>query len=155
MEEAPTGFLLVFILPFHIIGGAALGAALHRTVRDGFTLSSLGANFFLFVWGAMFGGLPLLFGLTMEIGWFFFLQSAVFLGTVAGVALYYEWLRGLYSQPGMAIASIGFVLLLVGAALTITLLTAGGGEGLLPGLIFGGIGGILTLTGVLLLWRSR
>ena len=47
MEEVPTGFLMAFLLPFHVAGGAALGVALRRLVQDGLTLSNLASNLFL------------------------------------------------------------------------------------------------------------
>jgi len=154
MDEIPTGFLMAFLLPFHLGGGVALGIALRQLFRQPFKLSNLGDNGFLLLWGSMFGGLPLVFGLTAGVAWFVFLQLAVFLGTILGVALFYEWLRALYSQPGMWIASFGFVFFLIGAALTVSLLNAGDSEGLLVGLIFGGVGGLLTLLGVGMLWRG-
>jgi Gpi18-like mannosyltransferase len=125
MEQFPGGFLLVFLLPFHLGGGAALGFALRRMVQDGFKLSSLS------------------------------LQLAVFLGTIVAVAFFYEWLRDLYSHPGMFLASFGFVFFLVGAALLTTVLLGEGTDGILVSLVFAGIGGLLTLIGVWMLLRTR
>jgi hypothetical protein len=154
MEEFPSGFLLVFLLPFHLGGGAALGSALRRMVQDGFKLSGLIQNGFLILWGTMFGGLPLVFGL-MGPPWFFPLQLAVLFGTIVAVAFFYEWLRDLYSHPGMFLASFGFVFFLIGAALSTTVLLGGETDGILVGLIFAGIGGLLTLLGIWTLLRTR
>ena len=155
MEEAPLSFLMAFLLPFHIGGGAALGIALRRIIQDGLKLSSLAGNGFFLLWGSMFGGLPLVFGLVSGSAWLVVIQLAVFLGTIVAVSLGYEWLRDLYSHPGMFVASFGLVFFVIGAALTVTLLGEGDSGGLPVGLIFAGIGGTLTLIGIWLLLRSQ
>lgn len=158
MDNLPLGFLMAFLLPFHLGGGLALGIALRRLVQGGFKLSNLTGNGFLLVWGAMFGGLPLLFGLTAGPAWFVTLQMATFLGTIFVVALCYEWLRDLYSHPAMFMATFGLFFLLVGTALTVSLLGQNGTDGLFDGLfvglIFAGVGGLITLAGVIWLLRS-
>jgi hypothetical protein len=154
-ESAIAGFLLVFLLPFHLGGGAALGVALRGIYKEGFKLSSIAENGFFLVWGSMFGGLPLVFGLTMGSAWFFLLEVAVFLGAIVLVAVRYEWLRDLYSQPGMFVASFGFVFFLIGAALATTMLSGGATDAWPIGLIFAGVGGIITLIGVFMLLRVR
>lgn len=154
MDDIPFGFLIAFLLPFHLGGGVALGIALHRMMQGGFKFSNLAGNGFLLVWGAMFGGLPLLFGLTAGPSWFAFLQLATFLGTIIVVALCYEWLRDLYSHPAMFMATFGLFFLLVGMALTVSLLGQSSIDGLFVGLIFAGIGGLITLAGVIWLLRS-
>ena len=154
MDDLPLGFLIAFLLPFHLGGGVALGIALHRMMQGGFRFSNLAGNGFLVIWGAMFGGLPLLFGLTAAPSWFVLLQLATLLGTIIVVALCYEWLRDLYSHPAMFMATFGLFFLLVGAALTVFVLGQGDADGLLVGLIFAGIGGLITLSGVLWLLRS-
>jgi hypothetical protein len=154
MDDLPLGFLMAFLLPFHLGGGVALGVALRRIVQGGFKFSSLAGNGFLLLWGAVFGGLPLLFGLAAGPSWFVFLQLATFLGTIIVVAVGYEWLRDLYSQPAMFVATFGLFFLLIGTALTASLLSQGDTDGLLIGLIFAGIGGIITLAGGLWLLRS-
>jgi hypothetical protein len=154
MDDSPLGFLMAFLLPFHLGGGVALGIVLHRMMQGGFKFSNIAGNGFLLVWGAMFGGLPLLFGLTAGPSWLVLLQLATFLGTIIVVALCYEWLRDLYSHPAMFLATFGLVFLLIGAALTASLLGQSNSDGLLVGLIFAGIGGLITLAGVLWLLRS-
>ena len=64
MEE-PVGFLLAFLFPFHLLGGAAVGIVLRKLIDNGFKLTSLADNGFLLLWGGMFGGIPLFFGLMM------------------------------------------------------------------------------------------
>jgi hypothetical protein len=155
MEEASGGFLLAFLLPFHVAGGAALGVALHRIIQGRSRLPNLAGSGFLLVWGSMFGGLPLVFGLTMGSGWIVLVQLSLLLGTIVFVALRYEWLRALYSQPGMFVASFGLTFFLVGALLTASLLGEAEPGAILPGLIFGGIGGLLTAVGVWMLLRIR
>jgi hypothetical protein len=155
MDDVPIGFLMAFLLPFHVAGGAALGAALRRSVQGGFAFSNLRTNGLLLVWGAMFGGIPLLFGVAIEPSWFFLLQLGLFFGTIAVVAVCYEWLRDLYAQPGMFVATFGFVFFVVGAAVSTIWLGGGETTSLLLGLLFGGLGGLLTLLGIWMLWRGR
>jgi hypothetical protein len=154
MDGAPPGFLVAFLLPFHIGGGAALGIALRKVFQNGFSLSNLVTNGFLILWGILFGGIPLAFGLEWETSWLFALQLTVFLGTVAVAGLAYEWLRDLYSVPGMWVASFGFVFFVIGAAVAASLLIDGQPSGLLFGLVFGGVGGTLALAGIWMLWRG-
>jgi len=154
MEGAPTGFVLAFLLPFHIGGGAAIGVALHHTFKDGFSCSGLFASGFLFLWGALFGGIPLVFGLGMDSLWFFVLQLVVFVGTIVTVALGYDWLRDLYTNPGMFVATFGLSFFVVGVALATLLASDGEAAGILMGLIFGGIGGALLLLGIVLMLRN-
>ena len=154
MDDLPLGFLAAFLLPFHLGGGVALGVALRSMLQGGFKFSNLSGNGFLLAWGAMFGGLPLIFGLTAGPTWFVVLQLATFLGTTIVVALFYEWLRDLYSHPAMFIATFGLFFLLTGAALSVFVLGQGDTDGLLVGLIFVGVGGLTTLAGMLWLLRS-
>jgi hypothetical protein len=153
--EGDAGFLLVFLLPFHVGGGVAVGLALAKVIEEGRGLSALFANGFLLLWGVMFGGIPLLLGLNMELHWFVYLQLGLFLGTILFVTWRYQWLRDLYRQPGMLVASFGFVFLLLGVALMTALSTQDGDVGLLGGLIFAGVGGIITLAGAWMLLRPR
>jgi hypothetical protein len=150
-----TGFLTAFLLPFHVIGGVAVGIAARRVIQSGFKLTSLASNAFLLLWGGMFGGMPLIFGLAMGPNWFFPLQLGVFLGTAALVAWQFEWLRDLYSQPAMWLASFGFIFFVIGAGLAVSLLAEGDTSGLIFGVVFGGVGGILTLVGVWMMLRSE
>jgi hypothetical protein len=152
MEE-PVGFLVAFLFPFHILGGAAIGIAVRRVIENGFKLKNLTGNGFLLLWGGMFGGIPLLFGLAMGPGWFLPLQLIVFLGTVILVAWQFEWLRNVYSLPEMWLASFGFVFLAIGAGIAASLLSEGDTSGLLFGLIFGGVGGLLMLIGIVSMLR--
>lgn len=155
MGELPTGFVLIFLLPFHIAGGAAIGVALRRVTQDGFGCSGFLQNTFLLLWGALFGGLPLVFGTSLEPNWFFPLQLGAFLGSIVLVALFYDWLRDLYSQPGMFVASFGFTFFMVGLAVATLLSGNGDVSELLIGGIFAGVGGALALVGVWMLMRSN
>ena len=141
MEES-TGFLTAFLFPFHVLGGAALGIAVGRVVRNGFKLRNLVGNGFLILWGSMFGGIPLPIGLALGSGSFFVLQLGVFVGTILLVAWQFEFLLNLYRLPEMWIASFGFVFFVIGAGLAAALLSEGDSSGLLFGLVFGGVGGM-------------
>lgn len=154
MEES-TGFLTAFLLPFHVLGGAALGIAAHRVIQNGFKLTNLVGNGFLLLWGSMFGGIPLIFGLVMGPGWFFPLQLGVFWGTAALVAWQFEFLLNLYRLPAMWLATFGFVFFVIGAGIAGSLLAQGDTSGLIFGLAFGGPGGILVLVGVWMMLQGR
>jgi hypothetical protein len=154
MEESFPSFLVAFLLPFHVAGGAAIGAALRRAFQGGFSLSKLLSSAFLFVWGTIFGGVPLVFGLAMGQAWFILLELVVFLGAIVVIAIGYDWLRNLYSHPGMFIASFGLVFFVIGVAVAVSLLASGDASGILFGLIFGGVGGGILIAGILMLLRT-
>ena len=124
MEEPFPSFLVAFLLPFHIAGGAAIGAALRRAFQGGFSVGKLLSNAFLLLWGSIFGGVPLVFGLATGQAWFVLLQIAVFLGAIIVIAIGYEWLRNLYSHPGMFLASFGLVFFVIGVAVAVSLLAS-------------------------------
>ena len=150
----PDSFLVAFMMPFHVAGGAAIGAALHKIIGDGVTLRTIRDNAFLFLWGALFGGMPLVFALAAGSIWVIVLQLGLFCGATVVVAWRYEWIRDLYSQPGMFVATFGLAFAIIGAAISMLILSAGDPGGLLIGLIFGGVGGLLTLVGIWMLLRS-
>jgi len=154
MEES-TGFLTAFLLPFHVMGGVALGIAARRVIQNGFKLTNLVGNGFLLLWGSMFGGIPLIFGLAMGPGWFFPLQLGVFLGTAALVAWQFEFLLDLYRLPEMWLATFGFVFFVIGAGIASSMLAEGDTSGLIFGLAFGGPGLILVLVGVGMMLRGK
>jgi len=56
---SPSTSQLGFLCVFHLIGGAALGYALRGVLRGNFSCNS----FFFFLWGGLFGGIPLAFGI--------------------------------------------------------------------------------------------
>jgi len=153
MDEAPIGLFMAFFLPFHVIGGAALGTVARRLFQGGFKLSNLAGSGLTILWGAMFGGLPLLFGLVIGSIWLLLFQLIIFIGSIIAVALFYDWLRDLYRLPEMWVASFGFVFLMVGIGLTIPILSKGNTDALLVSLIFAGVGGLLTLLGVVPMLR--
>lgn len=153
MEEQLPSFLVAFLLPFHVAGGAAIGAGLRRAFQGGFGLDKLLSSAFLLLWGSIFGGVPLAFGLAMGHAWFVLLQIAVFLGAIVVMAIGYEWLRNLYSHPGMFLASFGLVFFVVGLAVAGSL-ASGDASGLLVGFIFGGVGGAILIAGIVMLLRT-
>ncbi len=154
MEGSPLGFMMAFLLPFHLIGGAALGAAIRGLFEGGFEFGKIAQNGFLLIWGAMFGGIPFVFGLTLGSGGFLLLELAVFFGALVTMMLFQDWLRDLYSHPGMSIASFGLVFFLIGVAFSMAIFGGGDADGALMGLIFAGVGGILLVAGVLMLLRT-
>lgn len=155
MEDLPLGLVLSLLVPFHVAGGAALGIALRNLFQGGFKPSKIFQHGFFLVWGSMFGGIPLAFGLALGAGWVIALQLCIFVGTIAFVILRYPWLRDLYSQPGMFVATFGLGFFVVGIAVGSLLTDAEAPIGLLLALIFGVTGAVITGIGVWLLLRSR
>jgi len=150
----PDSFLIAFLMPFHVAGGAAIGAALHRIIQAGLSPRHIRDNFFLLLWGVLFGGLPLVFGLTAGGDWVVVLQIILFLGSVVIVAWRCEWLQDLYRHPGMFVATFGLVFATIGLALTASMLSERTSDGLFIGSVFAGIGGMTFLVGVWLLLRD-
>jgi hypothetical protein len=155
MTEVPAGFLLAFLLPFHVTGGAAVGVALRGVLQDDFALSNVFRQGFLLVWGLMFGGIPLLLGLSEGVGWLVAFQLCAFLGTIALVAVFHPWLRELYSQPGMMVGTFGLVFLVIGVGVGFTFPGEENSVGLILALAFGGTGAVITAVGIWLMLRHR
>jgi hypothetical protein len=97
----------------------------------------------------------LVFGLAVGLGRFVALQAGAFLGAIGFVFLRYGWLRDLYSQPGMLVATFGLAFLAVGIALGLSLSSAEEPIGLPLGSILGGVGVIIFIAGIWMLQRGR
>ena len=96
-------FLLGFLSLFHIIGGVVIGSTLKKMRQDG--LSGLKNSGCLLIWGVMFGGIPLAFGLGQyaEFGiiWFFPAQLAVFAGAILITFLFGTYIRSILNQKSI------------------------------------------------------
>ncbi|MGE5141720.1 MAG: hypothetical protein ACM3JD_19820 [Rudaea sp.] len=135
-DTPPLLLFLLFFSLFHVIGGFVVGRGL-RQILFGPRGAQLG---FLFVWGLMFGGLPLCIG-----GPIFVLSGApqvfaaevaiVIAATFAGAILKDEYLEA-FTTPAVAGALFGGVFLLVGIALVTWGLPRGIGEAATLGLLF-------------------
>jgi hypothetical protein len=156
--------LLGFLSIFHIIGAVALANGLRGVwswLRD--KEQRLGSAFFFVLWGAGFGCMPFVFGLTMaadkEGGTPLVLLGQVMVwGSVFVVALLawqeaLDWLRP-FLHVDMFLVAFGGIFMLVGAGATSFIIR----DDLLFGLLFGGIfmlvGGLILAVGVRNLLRA-
>ncbi len=142
---------LGFLCIFNLIGGAAIGSVLRAVLRGKFSCNSI----FFLIWGAGFGGLPLVFGIQeFQKGapYFLAIQSAVFVIAILVVAIIPDELLATLRSPNIFTIGIGGVFLLLGTAMLFTnfLELKGLTEKLLGGGIFIVAGGAVFLLG---LWR--
>jgi hypothetical protein len=141
LDTPPLLLFLLFFSLFHIPGGFVVGRGV-RQILFGPRGAQLG---FLFVWGLMFGGLPLCIG-----GPIFVLSGApqvfaaevvvLIAATFAGAILKDEYLEA-FATPAVAGATFGGVFVLVGIALVTWGLPRGIGEATAIGLLFS-LGGL-------------
>lgn len=142
---------LGFLCIFHLIGGAAIGSVLRGVLRAQFSCNSI----FLLIWGGLFGGMPLVFGvqeLQKETSYFLAIQSGVFITSILIVALIPEELMATLRSPNIASVAIGGIFLTLGVVMLFTNLfpLKSLPEKLLGGGIFALTGGVVFLIG---LWR--
>jgi len=142
---------LGFLCLFHLIGGAAIGSVLRGVLRGKFSCNS----FFFLIWGGLFGGMPLLFGIQeFQKGapYFLMVQFAVFATAILVVAFIPEDLLATLRSPNIFSIAIGGVFLTLGVAMLFTNIfeLKGLPEKLLGGGIFILTGGAVFLIG---LWR--
>ena len=133
--------VLAFLSLFHILGGAGLGAAL-RPLRDGGKV-----NVGLAVWGAMFGGIPLL--MSIEVPWLLPLQ--LFEIGAAGLLtlLYWERIQELLGNTAVLLILFGGVFFMAGSGAAGMLIKQRDyGTAALFGGLFGGLGLLVLLLGL-------
>jgi hypothetical protein len=147
------GFL-GFLSIFHIIGGAAIGFTL-RGLRDGFSMRVP----FMLVWGAGFGGLPLVMGLAMfaqmEMPYLVLVQIFVFLGAILITALTPDWYFDAFKSKEIGMIGFGGIFLLVGIAVAVVSFREEPLVALIFGGIFGGTGAFVFWSGIQSLFKSR
>ena len=150
--------LLGFLSIFHVIGAVALAnglRAIWNWLRD--KERGLGNGLFFVLWGAMFGCMPLAFGLGLavdeEVGTpLVLLGQAIVCGTAFLIALLFwddlvDWVRP-FLHPNMFLVGFGGIFMLVGAAVAGFTIR----DDILFGLMFGGVftfvGGVIFAIGV-------
>lgn len=144
--DSPLGMLLFFAI-FEIPGGGGFGAGLRGLLkRQG------SQTFFFLIWGAGYGGIPLIIGAAMFLSagqlLYFVVQLAMFFIPMLFVALVPTelWepnLEGISFTP----AIVGAVLTLVGGGILVLTLR----DGIIVGMI---VGGIFALVGAIVLFRE-
>ena len=148
---SPSVSQLGFLCVFHLIGGAALGYALRGVLRGNFSCNS----FFFFLWGGLFGGIPLAFGIQeFQKGapYVLAIQFVVFAIAILVVAFISDELLETFRSPNIFSIAVGGVFLLLGIAFLFTNIfdLKNWQDKLLGGGIFISTGGAVFLIG---LWR--
>jgi len=110
LEFSPNWFLLIFNLG----GGIAIGVFLRRLLRGQFACNT----FFLLIWGALFGGIPLFIneGLMKGTPGFFALQLFVFGAALLVTAFVPEILLEPFQTPAVTTIAVGGIFALFGIA---------------------------------------
>ena len=127
-----------FLLVFHLIGGSVLGSAVRQWLHGQFACNSL----FLALWGALFGLVPLLLGLTefaargdlvipaIEVG--------AFVGAMLIVALMPDWFLQSFDRERIGPVAFGGLFFLIGVGILILLV---GQEPVIALVFFAAFGG--------------
>jgi hypothetical protein len=140
MIESPL-VALAFLSLFHVLGGAGLGIAL-RPLRVGDRV-----NVGLAIWGAMFGGIPLI--MSVETPWL--LPAQFFLLAVAALLAFFYWdrIRELLGNANVLLILFGGVFFMAGSGAAGMLIEQRDfGMAALFGCLFGGLGLVVLLLGL-------
>jgi hypothetical protein len=141
MESGEAFSTFLFLCIFEVLGGAAVGAFVRTLLRR----EPPGASIFFLIWGAGFGGIPLLVGgvmlLTSERPALFFAQLFVFVMSIVLVALMPSELFDKDADGNLPTAIVGAVMIMFGAAMVLLTLQDGVGWVTVLGaaVAFGGI----------------
>ena len=141
MESGEAFSTFLFLSIFEILGGAAIGAFVRTLLRR----EPPGVTIFFLIWGAGFGGIPLLMGsimlLTSDRPGLFFAQLFVFVMAIVLVALMPSEIYDKDADGNMPTAVVGAVLIMFGASVVLLTLSSGIGIGTFIGaaVAFGGI----------------
>jgi hypothetical protein len=142
-----------FFSLFHLIGGIAIGSAL-RGLRNGFS----GNTIFFFVWGGMFGCMPL------AIGWnafgatgrpeLFALEVGTLIAAILITAFMPDTMLESLKSPLVAPIAFGGLFMLIGIGAGAIMIQTD----LLPALLFGGCfagaGGLVFISGLAKVLKS-
>jgi len=144
-------FLLAFLSLFHIIGGTVFGSTLKKMHQDG--LSGVRNSGCLLIWGVMFGGMPLAFGLTefAESGiiWLFPAQLTIFAGAILITYLFGTYIKSILDQKSIKLmAGGGFFFIAGGFPAYISSQEAPWWVSALIGILFCGSGVLLFVQGL-------
>ena len=133
---------------FHLIGGVALGIPLRQWLRGRFSCNSI----FFVVWGAMFGVLPLVIGFNVFVPHGatdeFNLELALLLVPILIVVLLPDRFLASFDARAILPVAIGGVFLLVGLGVGAALYSSSPLTALIIGGVFGGLGGMVLIAGV-------
>lgn len=135
--------ILAFLSLFHVLGGGAIGMAF-RDIR----LGNKGCrdSFFFIVWGSMFGGIPLFFGISAPT--LFPIQVLILLVSFFATFFFWDQIKDILGKTAIMTMIVGGVFFVVGCAAVGFLVKTGDLiMAILFGLVFGGLGGVLVYIG--------
>jgi len=146
LSEALT--ILGFLSIFHIIGGVAVGVGL-RKWRSAWKSQLSRTPPFLLLWGILFGGMPLIFGLAGGLRSIFVAQAVILLASVAVTFWFFDPLKEMLSHQYMFLIAFGGVFIVVGVIVGgLMIRTETGWQALLAGSIFLVVGTLILASGV-------
>ena len=150
MLESPL-FRLGLLSLFHIIGGSVVGATLRKMRQAG--AGGVPNQGCLFVWGIMFAGIPLMFGVGEFVEsrtlWLLPAQITVLLGTILVTFLWGAAAKDLLNQDSIKFMGGGGVFMIAGAiAVSILFHEGEWWMVLIFGVVFIGIGALLFIKGL-------
>lgn len=139
--------LFAFLSLFHILGGGVLGVAMRGLRLRPAGTRGCGINVGLTIWALGFGCAPLLIGL--QAPWLFPFQLLELAVVFCVTFFFWDRIRELFGNPEMLKIAFGGLFFVAGCAAAGMLLKAGE----IPmaavfGLVFGGVGLALILTGM-------
>lgn len=146
MNNALTqnGFLLVF----QLAGGIAMGSVVRGILRRQVGCNSI----FIFVWGLVFGGVPLAAGLEMsqQAPWFLIVQVSVLLISLGITALLPDIILDSLKSPPVYQLVFGSVFFAIGVGILLSLLSDATDllQKLFMAVVFSVVGGSFFLKGV-------
>ncbi|MBN1318794.1 MAG: hypothetical protein JXA42_25160, partial [Anaerolineales bacterium] len=104
-------------------------------------------SIFFIVWGAMFGGIPLLIGLSFR--GLFLAQVLVLFAAFLTTFFFWDRIREMLNKPGIMLTLFGGIFFVSGCAALGLLINIGeNGMSALFGLVFCGLGGFLVYFGL-------
>jgi hypothetical protein len=146
--------LLLFFSLFEVIGGAALGAGLRSLLRRNF------AGVFFLIWGAGFGGIPLLIGAASFLSSgqpiYFYAQVFIFLTPAVTVMLLPDdfMQASRTNNTSEAGAIVGAIMAMVGGAVVLLNLDGGNIIALLIGGFFAFLGAFFLIRTAVTILRA-
>ncbi len=148
-------FILVFVSVFHLLGGLALGWGLRRVFARQFGSDVL----YFFVWGAMFGFIPLFIGVAAlaasGAGYLILVELLVLFVAIAFMAFTPDEYLAAFTSPQIVLTGTGGILVVLGAALFSATLSEDWTTALIAGGIFMLVGGLFFAIGVRMALKNR
>ncbi len=147
--------MLGFFAIFHVGGGIAIGSTIRQWLHGGFSLQQP----FLLIWGAMFGGIPLCVGagifLSQGMPFLIAVQLGVLVATISVTALIPGWFLESFDLAVAMPVLIGGLFLVVGFGIGVSLWRTDTGGALLMLGVFGGVGALVFVLGLLKVLKGQ